>query len=149
MSTLFFVISGVLFWASDYFADVVQAPKSTITTWFALTALTAPILGALMSQSVFNYIGSYDPIKALPVTFVITLTAQLCGACMPFANCFAWCIILMWLVLFFGGILLPLFTGIMLSTVEAELRPKANSIANLCYNLFGWLPAPFMYGTIC
>ena len=26
------------------------------------------------------------------------------------------------------------------------MKTKANSIANLCYNLFGYLPAPFLYG---
>ena len=39
-------------------------------------------------------------------------------------------------------------TGIMLSTVDQNLKTTANSIANLAYNLGGYLPAPFVYGLI-
>lgn len=34
----------------------------------------------------------------------------------------------------------------MLASVQAERRTAANSIATLSYNLFGYLPAPFIYG---
>jgi MFS family permease len=44
--------------------------------------------------------------------------------------------------------MLPLATGLMLSTVEPELRPKANALANISYNLLGFLPAPYIYGLI-
>ena len=39
-------------------------------------------------------------------------------------------------------------TGIMLNTVDQELKTTANSLANLCYNLMGYLPSPFVYGYI-
>ena len=34
----------------------------------------------------------------------------------------------------------------MLNAVRAERRTAANSIATMSYNLFGYLPAPFIYG---
>jgi len=36
----------------------------------------------------------------------------------------------------------------MLNTVDEELRTIANSIANIGYNMFGFLPAPYIYGLI-
>ena len=54
----------------------------------------------------------------------------------------------MWLLLFFGGLLLPMATGIMLGVLEPDVKAKGNSVANLCYNLFGWMPAPVVYGWI-
>ena len=39
-------------------------------------------------------------------------------------------------------------TGIMLSTVDKQYKTIANSIANLSYNLLGYLPAPTVYGLI-
>ena len=39
-------------------------------------------------------------------------------------------------------------TGIMLSTVDESLKTTANSVANLIYNLFGYLPAPYVYGAV-
>ena len=44
--------------------------------------------------------------------------------------------------------MLPSLTGIMLSSVHENLRGSANSIATLCYNCFGWMPAPFIYGLV-
>ena len=40
-------------------------------------------------------------------------------------------------------------TGILLITVKPNERTIANSIANLSYNLIGYLPSPFFYGFIC
>ena len=37
-------------------------------------------------------------------------------------------------------------TGILINSVPPSLWTLANSIANLVYNLFGYLPAPFVYG---
>jgi len=53
---------------------------------------------------------------------------------------------LVWGVLFFGGFILPPVTGIMINSVPDNQKASANSIANLCYNFFGYLPAPLIYG---
>ena len=50
--------------------------------------------------------------------------------------------------MFFGGAVLPSITGIMLNTIDGNLKTTANSLANLSYNLIGYLPAPFIYGAI-
>lgn len=52
----------------------------------------------------------------------------------------------LWLLLFFGGFLLPPVTGIMLNSVDDYKRTQANGLANLAYNLLGYLPAPAFYG---
>ena len=52
----------------------------------------------------------------------------------------------MTLQLFGGGLIMPVATGIMLNLVPQTMRTNANSIANLCYNLFGYVPAPYIYG---
>jgi len=43
---------------------------------------------------------------------------------------------------------MPVLTGILLNTCPASLRTIANSIANLVYNLLGYLPAPYIYGLV-
>ena len=43
---------------------------------------------------------------------------------------------------------MPVLTGILLNMVPPSLRTLANSIANLVYNLLGYLPAPFVYGIV-
>lgn len=52
----------------------------------------------------------------------------------------------MWLVLFFGGAMMPGLTGLMMVSVPPYLRPFGNSTGEIIKNIFGYLPAPFMYG---
>lgn len=44
--------------------------------------------------------------------------------------------------------MLPAIMGLMLNTVGENLKTTANSIANTSYNLFGFLPSPYVYGLI-
>ena len=71
-----------------------------------------------------------------------------CAVPMPFFdNVMAFSFALFGL-LFFGGALVPTITGIMLNSVPEHLRTSANSVAQVCYNSLGYLPAPIFYGFV-
>ena len=71
-----------------------------------------------------------------------------CAAPIAFIDSFPIFVVLLWMLLFFGGAVLPAMTGIMLNTIEGHMKTTANSFANLAYNLIGYLPAPGVYGYI-
>ena len=50
------------------------------------------------------------------------------------------------MVLFTGAFILPIMTGVLLTCVEPEQKSHANSLANMSYNMLGYLPAPTVYG---
>ena len=58
-------------------------------------------------------------------------------------------VVLMWLLLFFGGSITPGLTGIMLSSIPDNSKEIGNSVTQLCYNLLGYLPSPVVYGVVC
>ena len=65
---------------------------------------------------------------------------------MPWVNIKeVWCA-LCWLVYFFGGVMIPILVGWMINSVPYNLRGSANSAAQFCYNAFGYMPAPYIYG---
>jgi len=78
--------------------------------------------------------------------------------CLVIAACFAFISILttrflavslsIMLELFFGGVTVPVITGYMLTQVPPKMRTIANSVATLFYNLFGFFPAPALYGMV-
>jgi len=68
---------------------------------------------------------------------------------MPFTSNFYFVVLLLWLYFFVGGLAMPLIIGVMINSVEGELKSKANAVANISYNLLGYFPAPFLYGLIC
>jgi len=43
----------------------------------------------------------------------------------------------------------PFLTGSILHSVDPEHKTAAISIANFAYNMFGYLPAPYIYGLVC
>lgn len=66
----------------------------------------------------------------------------------PFCDNIHYMVLFLWLLLFFGGFIQPQVLGILLNSVEENKRISANSLAQLAFNLFGYLPAPTFYGLI-
>lgn len=64
----------------------------------------------------------------------------------PFLNDLSTVVAGLWIVLFFGGAMVPGLTGVMLTSVNPEYRTFANSNAQTLQNLIGFLPAPTLYG---
>jgi len=75
--------------------------------------------------------------------------ALLVGLPIPLLDNFYLVSIFLWLYFYVGGCVMPIGTGFMISSVEPELRTKANSVAQFSYNLIGYFPAPFVYGFVC
>lgn len=146
LTALFFVISGIQYWITNYFVQVLDVNERDTNIYFALTCITSPILGALASGKISHSFGGYESPKAIPTCIFYGLIAIAASLPFPFVNDYRICILLIWIVLFCGALILPILTGIMLSSVEPELRPQANSLSNLSYNLLGYLPAPTIYG---
>ena len=111
-------------------------------------SITGPVLGVVVGGNITTYLGGYGSKNALILTMI---TAVLCvGSAVPiaFIDNLVLFICLLWLLLFLGGSMLPSMTGIMLSTIDSNFKTTANSMANLSYNLLGYLPAPSVYGLI-
>ena len=56
---MFYMVSGILFWASDYMRTVINEPKDSVTLYFGIVSLSSPVLGAVASVPVVNYVGGY------------------------------------------------------------------------------------------
>lgn len=117
--------------------------------FFALTCLTAPTLGVVLGGIVLHHYGGYQSPKALKISSIVSLLAMASALPVPFIDDNRIFQSLIWLLLFFGGFIVPVVTGILLTSVRPNERTIANSFANLSYNLIGYLPSPFIYGFIC
>lgn len=117
--------------------------------FFTFTSLSAPTLGVITGGSLIHHYGGYSSPIALKISCLMAFMALAVGVPVPFVTNFIFFFVLIWLLLFFGGFIVPVVTGILLISVKPHERTIANSLANLSYNLFGYLPAPFVYGFIC
>lgn len=119
---------------------------STVFTFYTLTSISAPVLGVIVGGSLTHHYGGYESPMALKISCIASVAAMVSALPIPFVNNFYLFLALLWILLFSGGFIVPIVTGIILISVKPNERTIANSIANLCYNLLGYLPSPFLYG---
>lgn len=116
--------------------------------FYSITCLTAPFLGVAIGGFSFHSMGGYNAPRSLLLLVVVAIICVGVAVPVPFLS-EKWVIYgLLWALLFFGAFMLPTLTGMMLNSVTEDKRATANAIAVLCYNLTGYLPAPFLYGWI-
>ena len=125
-----------------------KAKPETVFITFAIVSITGPVLGVIVGGNVTTALGGYNSKKALYLSVAVSIFSCCSAIPIAFINNYALFVALLWILLFFGGSVLPCMTGIMLNTVDRHFKTTANSIANLSYNLIGYLPAPIVYGLI-
>ena len=150
---LFFVVSGLQFWISDYLVKVIGMSHTKVYKLYLFISLSAPISGLLFGGLVLDYFGGYQSKNAPKLILLLSFLSALVSIPISFLDNENLICLLFWALFFFGGInlikrgsLLPGVTGIMLSSVQLELRSSANSICHLFSNLLGYIPAPILYG---
>lgn len=116
---------------------------------YSLSSITGPTVGVLVGGFITTTcVGGYTNKRALTVCFFVACLACMSALPIPIFDGLGEVIAFLWLVLFFGGFIMPNLTGILLNSVPIKERAIANSVANFFYNLFGYLPAPFLYGVV-
>ena len=128
---LFFIVSGIQYWATYYFVHILKAPESKGNIGFATVAITAPVAGVLASGFITDRLGGFYSPKILPTVVILLCVIVMTAVPAPFFDSVSVVVALIWCLLFFGAIVLPMCTGVMFTKVEPEMRPRANSVANI------------------
>lgn len=148
LTAIYFIVTGIQYWVSDYMITELKLPEQEVFITFAIVSITGPVLGVVVGGNLTTCLGGYTSKNALLLTLITAFLCVASAAPIAFVNSFPVFVCLLWFLLFLGGSLLPGMTGIMLSTIDKQFKTAANSIANLNYNLLGYLPAPTVYGLI-
>ncbi|KAL4453133.1 hypothetical protein ABPG74_015364 [Tetrahymena malaccensis] len=146
IALLYFVVTGIQFWMSDYFRVVLKADENLVFGTYSFVSLTGPTLGVIFGGIITQKIGGYDHQSAKIMCIIFAVISAGVACPMPFIDAFYASASLVWLLLFFGGAMVPALTGMMLSAIQPELRAFANSNSQTIQNLLGFLPAPSLYG---
>jgi len=99
---------------------VLGADVNQVTTYFSATSITAPIFGAVLSGPITTKVGGIKSKWALPTCLIIGVFAICCALPVTYytdEEDFLIVIGLLWGLLFFGAMILPALTGIMLDSV--------------------------------
>jgi hypothetical protein len=149
LSNLFFIITAIQYWASDYLANVLdEKDEYKRNLSFIIICISSPTLGVLTGGYISQKTGGYESRNSIFVCIVLSLIASCFSLLVPFANDIYYFTLYLWFGLFFGGAIVPSITGIILTSIPPKLRGSANSITNVYTTMFGYLPAPIVYGII-
>ena len=145
-SCLYFVVTGIQFWISDYMITVLGSDESFVLTAYAAISITAPTFGVFLGGKISDSMGGYTGKHAL--TFCLSGAVLAAGLCLPipwYNN--QWLVALhLWGIFFAGGGVLPTLTGLMLSSIPQHMRNIGSSVSQFVQTLTGYLPAPVIYG---
>eukprot|EP00392_Amoebophrya_sp_AT5.2_P004633 g4641.t1 len=170
LSVLYFVVTGVQYWATIYLTEVFRPPheseedfKVRVIVWFSIVAATGPALGVVTGGLVIDALGGYDglhhrigTIKALLLSAALATACGMAACVVPPGNNLGefYTVVallcgnaakngfftpLMWLLLFFGGAMVPALTGMMLSVVPNDFRATASAVAQGSFNVLGFV----------
>lgn len=150
ITSLYYVITGIQYWASDYMKKTLNQEAWLVDIIFPILSISSPVTGVIIGGTITAKLGGYSTKRAIKQTVLFGLFACLSALPIPFVqpSQFWLFIAFLWLLMFFGGSILPSMTGIMLNTVKNEYKTVANSMAYLIFNCLGYLPAPVVYGLI-
>ena len=145
LSSLYFIITAIQYWISDYMMLVLGLPKAKVFIFFVVISVTAPTAGLILGGKVSEMIGGYTGKHAILFCLVNSILASIFGFPIPFISSPNVCGVLIWIELFFGAAMLPTLTGLMISSIPQKTRNLGNSIAQFTFNLLGYIPAPVTY----
>ena len=148
--SLLFIITGIEFWITDYMRKILKKEDSKIFISFSIICLTSPTCGVLIGGYLIEKLGGYtNNNKTLQILLKSSIISFCCGILLPLINNFWLFLILIWFTIFFGASLMPGLTGVLLNSMDDNMKEEGNSITLFCYNLLGYFPSPFLYGIIC
>lgn len=143
---IMFAIAAIQYWCTNYFIQALGANSKTAFIYFGIVAVTAPLIGAILSAYLTNKLGGYTAPMTTVLAFIVAALLAVSIFFIFLEDNVTYSILLNWAALFNGSLLLPIIIGVMLTKVEPEQRATANSFANFIYHLLGFFPAPVLYG---
>ena len=156
MKIIINIITFIKFNIEDiYYAMCVvllQYPIGTVLIAFNITAATAPILGVLFGGWLIDFIGGYKDERGmrrtLLILFCFAFSCFLLGVGAGWSSSFWVVVACMWLILFFGGSLLPAATGVVIASVPVEVRAFGSGFCLMVYNVAGYVLGTFLPGIL-
>ena len=151
LCSIYFIVTGMQFWMTEYLIDILQNDAVTVSLALSVTSITAPLAGVLVGGTAADQYGGYkgqNTAKALKMCIAFGFISFVFAFPMGFLFQMVYLIVLLWTFLFFGAAIIPVGTGVMISTAPKECQATSSSISQLIFNLGGYFLAPMLTGTV-
>lgn len=151
LSMMYFVVTALQNFVTPYLRnEPFNASTDTIVVGFGLSVVSAPVVGVIVGGLIMDRIGGYHGNMS-----VASLFSLACGTCASIVGIFCMLaqttsafLFSMWIVLCFGGAIVPVGVGLTMASVPSAVRPYASSFSNIVYNMLGFFLGPIVCGYV-
>jgi len=151
LCSIYFILTGIQFWMTIYLTDILGNDPIMVMIIFSFVSITAPLGGVLVGGTFADAYGGYrgkNALKALKLCSAFGVIAFIFAFPLGFLYSIIYITVLLWAFLFFGAAIVPVSTGIMVSSVRRDSQAASSSFSQLIFNLFGYFFSPILTGII-
>jgi MFS family permease len=124
LCSMFFIVTGVQFWITSYLIDILGNNPVHVVIIFSTISITAPLAGVIVGGTFADRYGGYkgkNTLKAIKLCCAFGVIAFVFAFPLGFLTSLIYITVLLWTFLFFGAAIVPVGTGIMVSSVRKYL----------------------------
>lgn len=151
LSGLYFVVSGLQTFVTSYLrAAPFNASMDTIVIGFGCAVVTAPVFGVICGGIMLDRIGGYHGNILRASKFALgwgIASAVVAVSCIFITETHVF-LMVVWVLLFCGGAIIPPGSGINMASLPEALRPTGSSVAQMSFNFLGNFSGPLLCGWI-
>ena len=151
LCSIYFIVTGIQFWMTEYMIGILGIQPVIVVIVFSLTSVTAPLSGVIVGGVFADKYGGYkgkNTVKAIKLCVAFGFISFVFAFPMGFLFDLFYLTVLLWTFLFFGAAIIPVGTGIMISSVRKDCQATSSSLSQLIFNLFGYFFSPILTGFI-
>ena len=91
--------------------NVLNTPENIVSVAFTVTCISAPTLGIIIGSFSLSKAGGPQSNKSTIICLLFSIGGTICSIPIPFAEEVYSFTGLLWIILFFGGAMVPIITG--------------------------------------
>ncbi|KAH9600612.1 Major facilitator superfamily [Trypanosoma melophagium] len=151
MCSLYFVVTGLQNFVTQYLRDEpFKASMKTIMVGFGGAVVTAPVLGVITGGILLDRLGGYQCNLRRVTTFTCIwgVAAAFFSVMCIFVTSTRVFLLVISIVLFCGGAIIPPGSGTVVASVPEQLRPVGAAFSQMMYNLLGNFSGPMVCGVV-
>lgn len=146
-SVAFFGMSVIQYWGDKYMETVLQMQTTQRFIAFGSLCLLGPIIGMVFGGTVCSKLGGYGNKKSMIFIIILSICSTIISLLIAKSNTFFF-VVTAWSFLFFICAAIPPESGIIISSLDNNLRGDGFALSNSILNLFGSFPAAYVFSIL-
>ena len=145
---LYFGLEILQFWGNNYLKDYKNINNKSKLFLFNVICVSGPTIGVATGGIITSKLGGYSKKKTIFFTVILSIFCSVSGLLIsevPKENHLAIFCLCVWLFYLFLGGMIPPEAGIIIASLDKDLRGDGFTVTNFICNLIGSVPSPFAF----